>query len=240
MRIYCKLTNSTEYNQFCNLVNGVYTLKISRNFKYWYYDLCDLMDFYKKSEVELDLDIGQSEIDMARALYGNHKFNEKFIREYETNVFVHSTPFENLDSILKDNALKSWNACKAEKANWENEPIGTLLGDIADFSNYVMLSMLFQNSEIVTASKQKHEINIDYEQTYQPGARFYLDGEKLAADGLLLRDGLHIKVRDSIPFDKYLIWYSTAENLELGSTSTPKEFFERSNDRFLKLYPQYK
>lgn len=240
MKIYCKLTNSTEYNQFCNLVNGVYTLKISRNFKYWYYDLCDLIDFYKDSKVELDLDIEQSEIDMARKLYGDHEFNEKFIREYETKVLVHSTPFENLDSILKDNALKSWNACKAEKENWENEPIGALLGDISDFSNYVMLSMLSQNSEIVTASKQKREINIDYEQTYQPGARFYLDGEKLAANGLLLRDGLHIKVRDSIPFDKYLIWHSTAENLGLGKTSTPKEFFERSNNRFLELYPQYK
>lgn len=240
MKIYCKLTNSTEYNQFCNLVNGVYTLKISRNFKYWYYDLCDLIDFYRDSEVELDLDIEQAEIDMARALYGDHKFNEKFIREYETKVLVHSTPFENLDSILKDNALKSWNVCKTEKEDWENEPIGALLGDIADFSNYVMLSMLSQNSEIVTASKQKREINIDYEQTYQPGARFYLDGEKLAADGLLLRDGLHIKVRDSIPFDKYLIWYSTAENLGLGKTSTPKEFFEKSNNRFFELYPQYK
>lgn len=240
MKIYCKLTNATEYNQFCNLINGVYTLKISRNFKYWYYDLCDLIDFYKNSEVELDLDIEQAEIDMARALYGDHKFNEKFIREYEPTVFVHSTPFENLDSILKDNALKSWNVCKTEKANWEEEPIGTLLGDIADFSNYVMLSMLSQNSEIVTASKQKGEINIDYEQTYQPGARFYLDGEKLAADGLLLRDGLHIKVRDSIPFDKYLIWYSTAENSGLDKTSTPKEFFERSNNRFFELYPQYK
>ena len=240
MKIYCKLTNSTEYNQFCNLVNGVYTLKISRNFKYWYYDLCDLIDFNKNSEVVLDLDIEQAEIDMARKCYGDHKFNEKFIREYETKVLVHSTPFENLDSILKDNALKSWNICKAEKANWEAEPIGALLGDIADFSNYVMLSMLSQNSEIVTASKQKHEINIDYEQTYRPGARFYLDGEKLASDGLLLRDGLHIKVRDSIPFDKYLIWYSTAENLGLGKTSTPKEFFEESNNKFFELYPQYK
>lgn len=240
MKIYCKLTNSNEYNQFCNLVNGVYTLKISRNFKYWYYALCDLIDFYKGSEIALDLDIDPSEIDLARELYGDHKFDEKFIREYETEIFVHSTPLDNLDSILKDNALKSWNTCKAEKENWETEPIGALLGDIADFSNYVMLSMLFQNSEIITASKQKHEISTDYEQTYQPGARFYLDGKSLAADGLLLRDGLHIKVRDCIPFDKYLIWYSTAGILGIGKTSTPKEFFERSNNKFFELYPQYK
>lgn len=240
MKIYCRLTNSTEYNQFCCLENGVYTLKISTNFKYWYYDICDLIDFYSGSNVELVLDIDKSEIDKARALYGNHKFNEKHLREYETKVLVHSTPLENLDSILKDNALKSWNVCKAEKADWEQEPIGALLGDIADFSNYVMLSTPFQNSEIITASKQKRAIDTNPEQQYQPGARFYLNAEKLAADGLLLRDGEHIKVRGSIPFDKYLIWYSTAENLKLGKISTPKDFFEKSNNEFFELYPQYK
>ena len=240
MKIHCKLTDSTEYNQFCCLENGVYTLKISKNFKYWYYDLCDLIDFYNGSDIELELAMERSDIDEARALYGNHKFNEKVLREYETKVFVHSTPFENLESILKDNALKSWNACKAEKMNWEREPIGALLGDIDDFSNYVMLSTPSQNNEIITASKQKRLIDTNPEQQYQTGARFYLDGEKLAADGLLLRDGEHVKVRDSIPFDKYLIWYSTAENLGLGKISTPKEFFEKSNDRFFELYPQYK
>lgn len=211
MKIYCKLTDSTEYNQFCNLVNGIYTLKISRNFEYWYYDLCDLIDFYKNSEVALDLDIEQSEINSARELYGNHKFNEKYLREYETKVLVHSTSRKNVNSILNDNALKSWNVCKTEKFDWEEEPIGALLGDIADFSNYVMLSTFFQNSEVITASKQKHKITTDPEQIYLPGARFYLDGERLAADGLLLRDGEHIKVKDCIPFDKYLIWYSTPE-----------------------------
>lgn len=240
MKIYCELTDSTEYNQFCCLENGVYTIRISRNFKYWYYDLCDLIDFYKGSEVVLDLDIERSEINSARALYGNHKFNEKHLREYETKALVHSTPLENLDSIRKDNALKSWNACKAEKADWEIEPIGALLGDIADFSNYVMLSTPLQNNEIITASKQKRVIDTNPNQEYQPGARFYLDGDKLAADGLLLRDGLHIKVRDRIPFDKYLIWYATAENSGLSKTSTPKDFFERSNEIFFELYPQYK
>lgn len=240
MKIYCTLTNSTEYNQFCNLVNGVYALKISRNFKWWYYNLCDLIDFYSGSDVELDLDIEKPEIALARELYGEHKFNEKILREYETKVLVHSTPHENVDSILNDNALKSWNICKAKKPDWEQEPIGILLGDIADFSNYVMLSTFFQNSEVITASKQKHEINVDPEQKYQPGARFYLDGEKLAADGLLLRDGEHIKVKDRIPFDKYLIWYLTAERLGIDKTSTPKEFYELSNNRFFELYPEYK
>ena len=150
MRISCRLTNSTEYNQFCCSENGIYTLKISKNFKGWYYDLCDLIDFYNESNVQIDLNVEQADIALARKLYGNHKYNECALRDYETKVMVHSTPIENLDSILKSGYLKSWNILKNEKADWEKEPIGTLLGDIEDFSNYVMLSMLFQNNEIIT------------------------------------------------------------------------------------------
>ena len=153
---------------------------------------------------------------------------------------VHSTPFENVESIIKDGELKSWNILKFEKSNWEQIPIGTLLGDIDDFSNYVMLSILSQNSEVVTASKQKHKIDTNINQLYKPGARFYLNAKKLASDGLLLRDGEHIKVKDYIPLNEYLIWYSTTENLGLNKISTPKEFFEKSNNRFFELYPHYK
>lgn len=236
MKIKCKLTDSTEYNQFCCSENGVYTLKISKNFKYWYYDLCDLIDFYSGSDVQVDLDVEQADIALARKLYGNHKYNECVLRDYETKVMVHSTPIENLNSILGSGKLKSWNILKNENSDWEKEPIGTLLGDIEDFSNYIMLSMLFQNNEIITASKQKHKIDTDINQTYTPGARFYLNAERLAEDGLLLRDGEHIKVKNCIPLENYLIWYSTAEKLGIDKASSPKEFFELSNKRFSELY----
>lgn len=240
MVINCKLTDSTKYNQFCCIENSVYTLKISKNFKYWYYDLCDLIDFYNGSETQIILDAEKSDVILARALYGSHKYNENFIREYETKVMVHSTTAENLDSILKDGKLKSWNILKAEKPDWEETPIGALLGDIADFSNYVMLSMLFQNNEVITASKQARKIDTDMEQKYCPGARFYLDAEKMAADGLLLRDGEHIKVKSQIALDKYLLWYATAEKVGINGTSTPKEFFALSNNKFFELFPEYK
>lgn len=239
MKINCKLTNSTEYNQFCCVENSVYTLKISKNFKYWYYDLCDLIDFYKGSSVDVSLNVEQCDLLYARELYGNHRYDDNFLREYESKVLVHSTPIENVDSILNDNVIKSWNILKTEKAGWEQEPIGSLLGDISDFSNYVMLSMMNQNNEVVTASKQKHKIVIDTNQTYRPGARFYLNAEKLAADGLLLRDGEHIKVKGCIPLNEYLIWYSTTGKLGIDTVSTPKEFFKKSNEKFYKLYPQY-
>lgn len=121
MVINCKLTDSTKYNQFCCIENSVYTLKISKNFKYWYYDLCDLIDFYNGSETQI-----------------------------------------------------------------------------------------------------------------------ILDAEKMAADGLLLRDGEHIKVKSQIALDKYLLWYATAEKMGINGTSTPKEFFALSNNKFFELFPEYK
>lgn len=118
---------------------------------------------------------------------------------------MHSTPKGNAVDILSDQELKCWNLLKEEKADWEQEPIGGLLGDIEDFSNYVMLSDMKFNSEIIVASRQKHIIDTNTEQIYMPGARFYLDAEKIARDGLLLRDGEHIKVKSRISLEKYMI-----------------------------------
>lgn len=238
MKIRCVLTDSTEYRQFNCIENSIYTLKISRNHEYWYYDLCDLIDFYTGTNVEVILDVDDSDLSFARQLYGKHKYNENTLREYETDVMVHSTTKENVESILASMQLKSWYVLSSEKPDWEKKPIGALLGDIEDFSNYVMLSGISQNNEIITASKTNGTINTDINQSYIAGARFYLDAQKLAADGLLLRDGAHIKVRDYIDLEKYLIWYSTPEILGIEKHTTPKEFFELSNKRFIMEYIQ--
>lgn len=132
--------------------------------------------------------------------------------------------------------LKAWNLLCAEKSDWEKQPIGALLGDIEDFSNYVMLSGISQNNEIITASKSNGEINTDINQSYEAGARFYLNAQRLADDGLLLRDGAHIKVRDYIDLEKYLIWYSTPEKLGIEEHTTPKVFFELSNKKFNEVW----
>ncbi len=236
MKIKCVMTNSTEYRQYNCFENGIYTLKISRNYEYWYYDLCDLIDFYSDMSIEVILEIDDNDLSHARKLYGNHKYNEKTLREYESDVMVHSTTKENAVSILVDKKIKSWNMLSSEKLDWEKQPIGALIGDIEDFSNYVMLSGLSANNEVVTASKSNGIINTDVNQSYIAGARFYVDGRALARDGLLIRDGAHIKVRDSIDLEKYLIWYSTPEILRIGEHTTPKEFFELSNERFMKIH----
>lgn len=236
MNIKCILTDSTEYRQYNCFEDGIYTLKISKNYEYWYYDLCDLIDFYSDTDIEVLLEIDDNVLSLARNLYGNHKYNEKTLREYESDVMVHSTTKENAVSILADKKIKSWNMLSAEKLDWEKQPIGALLGDIEDFSNYVMLSGLSANNEVVTASKSNGVINTDVNQSYIAGARFYLNAKALAEDGLLIRDGAHIKVRDSIDLEKYLIWYSTPEILRIGEHTTPKEFFELSNERFMKIH----
>lgn len=238
--ICCKITDAKEYNQFCCFENSIYTLRISKNFKYWYYDLCDLIDFYADTNISLKLDVCEKDIKLARKLYGSHKYNEPVLREYESKVMTHSTTFDNSLKIIKENAIKSWNILNEENKDWEKCPIGSLLGDIEDFSNYVMLSLFAQNNEIITASRQKNKIDIDVNQKYTAGARFYLDAEKLAKDRLLLRDGEHIKVKNSIFLDKYLIWYETAERVGTEKITTPKMFFENSNKAFLNLFSEYK
>ncbi len=236
MMIKCVLTDSKDYKQFVCNDNSTYTLKISKCYDYWCYDLCDLIEFYAETEIQVIIDADDSDIALARRLYGQHNFNESFLRDYEADVMVHSTTKENVKSILKDNAIKSWNILKAEKRNWEDKPIGHMLGDIEDFSNYVMLSQINYNNEVVTASKANNKINTDCNQTYTAGARFYLDAGKLANDGLLLRDGEHIKVKNSIDLEKYLIWYCTPEKLGINEITTPEEFYSLSNNRFKEIF----
>lgn len=232
------LTDSKEYNSFCGLEDSIYTVRISKHYKYWYYDLCDMIGFYKNSKTELILDASKNDMESACFLYGNHIYNEKALREYETSVMVHTTTFESYKEILSDGSIKCWNMLKRQKDSFEEKPIGSLLGDIEDFSNYVMLSPVGVNNEIIVASKEKGCIDINPNQTYRAGCRFYLNAEKLANDGLMLRDGQHLKVKKEIPLDKYLIWYSTAERINLPPETTPLEFFEMSNKEFYKKFTE--
>lgn len=89
------------------------------------------------------------------------------------------------------------------------------------------------SSEIVVNSKQSGKIVMDIDSEYKTGARLYFDAEKIAKDGLLVRDGAHIKVKDCLPLKPYLIWTATWDNVGLETQiSTPRIFAELSDEKF--------
>ena len=87
--------------------------------------------------------------------------------------------------------------------------------------------------EIVVNSKQQGKIIMDENAEYITGARLYFDAKKIAQDGLLLRDGCHLKVKDQLPLEPYLLWTATWDVIGLTSpVSTPKIFAEQADRQF--------
>lgn len=71
------------------------------------------------------------------------------------------------------------------------------------------------------------------QEEYEPGARLYFDFERIAADGLLVRDGAHMKVREVLPLEPYLLWAATMETMGMpGKKSTPEQFSKVADAMF--------
>ena len=103
--VYC-LTDSSDYQMMVgNRHACVYTVKVSRHYN-----------------------IRQEDLEKAQQAYRGHTYNEPFLRENEPDVLIHSTTYENWESIQKDGCLKSGNALHQEKGTWEDKPIGQELG----------------------------------------------------------------------------------------------------------------
>ena len=73
-------------------------------------------------------------------------------------------------------------------------------------------------------------MNIDA--PYTAGARFYFDAEKIAKDGLLVRDGAHVKVRDRLDVNKYFLLVVTPDFLGISENTTPRIFAEKADAVF--------
>ena len=235
--IYC-LTDDGDYEMTVGKNDrGVYTVKRNKNFDGWEMSVCDFIGFYETRGKNIGLSVSREDLNKAEKLYNGHKYNDAFLRENEPDVLIHSTTLENLKSIVKDKCLKSWNILKYEKAIWEDKPIGTELGDPIDFRDFIMFSAGSISGEIVVLSKQNGKIVMDCDMEYNTGARLYFDGKKIAADGLLIRDGIHLMVKDKLPLEPYLLWCATWHKLGLKSrVSTPKEFTEKLNMMFNRLF----
>ena len=66
-----------------------------------------------------------------------------------------------------------------------------------------------------------------------PGARMYFDTKLLAEKGLLVRDGLHYKVKNELPLN-FALFTATVDNIELNGKFTPNTFAEAADIKFLE------
>ncbi len=239
--IILMLTDSFDYQQMCGSNNGcAYMIKISRSqYKNWKISVGDFIGFCEANNKNAILVMPKAALNSAKEHYKGYKYNEPFLRDNDPTVLVHSTPMDSWEQIKRDGMLKSWNILKTEKVITEKQPIGIQLGDPIDFSDYIMFGGGV-TGEIVVNSKQQGKIVMDINSEYLTGARLYFDAKRMAQDGLLVRDGCHLKVKDMLPLKPYLIWTATWETIGLASrVSTPKIFAEQADKQFRSILQLY-
>lgn len=209
--------------------NSAYTIKISKQLHDdWKMSIGDFIGYCDANNLNGIVAITKDEYTEVQNYYAGHSYNETVLRDFESPVLVHSTSMENWLQIQKDGMLKSWNNLSIS----EKEPIGKQLGDPVHFSDYIMFGVGV-SGEIVVNSKQSGKIVMDIDAEYKTGARLYFDAGKIAKDGLLVRDGAHVKVKDSLPLEPYLIWVATWNSVGLeNQVSTPRIFAELSDKEF--------
>lgn len=228
------LTDSPDYQQLCGS-NGdcAYTVRTSRRaHPDWRMAAGDFISFHSAMKREVILVMSAEELSDSLSYYEGHSCSDPFLRDNEPNVLIHSTTSSGWQHICHDGMLKSWNRLHGEGFFGNEPPIGRQLGDPESFSDYVMFGGGI-TGEIVVNSHQQGRIVMDPDSPYTPGARLYFDAARMAADGLLLRDGCHIKVHNALPLKPYLLLAATWETLGLNSPeSTPAAFACMADEHF--------
>ena len=214
--------------------DGLFYLVITKENPDWQYKIFDFIQYEEIHGNNMIIAVNQDDFEDAKAVYEGHSYNDNFLRPYEPNILLHSTSKEGYHSILSDKCLKSWNVLRAENKLAEEKPIGELLGDPLDYRDYIMLT--HKSAERVVSSRQKGYIDMNFDSPYVAGARFYFDAKEIAKDGLLVRDGIHLKVRDILPIEKYLLWIATPEILGISENTTPRLFAEKADMMFNKNF----
>lgn len=228
------ILNDESYKMSCGSNNGcAYTLKVSKKYEHWEMSLCDFIGYNTSIGKNIILVVSKEEYAQALKKYESCSFDDHFLREYENEVLIHSTTKENYNQIKKDGCLKSWNLVKSQNLCKENEPIGAFLGDPLELRDYILFGS-GTTGEIVVNSKEKGRIEMDENMEYIVGARLYFDAKKMAKDGLLVRDGGEIKVKNTLPLHPYLLWVATWDTVGLNSEISTPKIFAQSADRYFK------
>jgi len=235
--IMLKLVESAEYFSFTGGgMDGLFYIVITKENLDWQYRIFDFIQYEEFHDNNIIIAVNQNDLDDAMLIYEGHSFDDNFLRSYEPNILLHCTSKESYQSILTDNYLKSWNVLKAESKLSYEKPIGELLGDPIDYRDYIMFTHSGKSAERVVSSRQKGYIDMDFDSPYIAGARLYFDADRIAKEGLLIRDGVHLKIKDALPIEKYLLWVATPEIIGISENTTPRIFAEKADAMFNKKF----
>lgn len=231
--ILFKLLDSSEFEKFSGGgKDGIFQIILSKAYAGWEYGVFDCIQYETLYNRNIILAMDDSDFQHAKDMYTGHSFQDAFLRPHEKKVLVHSTTAVNYTSIMETNSLESWNRLKQRCIIGEERPIGSLLGDPEQYSDYIMFGFGGYSHEIVVASKQKGYLEMDADTPYMPGVRLYFDASLIAGDGLLIRDGLHMKVKDSLPLTPYLLCAVTPACLDVFGETTPREYALKADEYF--------
>jgi len=232
-----KLLESADFKYFTGGgADEIFRLIVTKENIDWPYRLYDFIQYESSQNKSIIIAADKEDIEYARHVYENHSYIDKFLRSYEQRVLVHTTTKENYTAIMQDGCLKSWNILKNYGTLSDEKPIGHLLGDPPNYSNYIMFSHGGISTELVVSSKQKNRLEMDIDTPYVAGARFYFDAQKIAKDGLLIRDGAHLKVKDSLQIDKYILWVARPNVLGIPEYTTPRIFAQKADTEFSERF----
>jgi len=232
-----KLLETAKFTQFTGGgKGGAFRLIVTKERIGWEYRIFDFIQYELSHNKNMIISVDEKDLETARLKYDNHNYTDNFLRPFEQKILMHTTTKKNYDAIMKDGYLKSWNLLKKLGIITESMPIGYLLGDPPDYSDYIMFSNGGANAEIVVSSKQKQSLEMNIDIPYIAGARFYFDCEKIAKNGLLVRDGAHLKVKDNLKIDKYILWIATPDNLGISENTTPRIFAEKADMVFYEKF----
>lgn len=232
--IHFKLIKDVDYEVFTGLnAQNIYQIIVNMDYESWCFRVMDFIAYIKENPVNGLISISHDLLALAKEKYKGHSYKDKFLRPYEKQVLIHSTSLKNWMMIQKDYLLKAWSVLNDEKEMKRLNPVGKLLGDPKEYRQYIMLGTGI-TSEIVVASTEKDTIIYDIHTPYTPGARLYLDANKMAKDGLLIRDGAHIKVRENLDLNQYMLLAATKEILdEKREVWTPHTFSKEADLVFM-------
>ena len=162
-------------------------------------------------------------------------------REYDPHVVVHSTTIDRWRSIqLSGQLLPSRDL---QRAGTAYPRIGfEALGEPAEYDTFVYFSTLGNEiSETVVHSHQEGRIVIEPDSPYQPGARLYLDCDRMFQRGIILRDGFHMrKARGALSLAEYLIDVvipADCASLKQSDHWTPRNYYRAADEVFSSRNP---